>query len=143
MSLDEKDVNGDIDGLNEKQLKTLQEWIDKFQKKYQVVGKLVDSINVTIDQLKQYDGSDPKKPMLLAIQGRIFDVSRGKQFYGPKGVYPFAGREVARAFALNSVEEADCTDNLEGLKESDLESLKEWEEKFLDKYPLVGQIVDT
>jgi hypothetical protein len=46
------------------------------------------------------------------------------------GVYPFAGREVARAFALLSTELADCTDNLEGLAAIELDNLKEWEDKF-------------
>jgi membrane-associated progesterone receptor component len=45
-------------------------------------------------------------------------------------VYPFAGREVARAFALLSTELADCTDSLEGLAAIELDNLKEWEDKF-------------
>eukprot|EP01026_Neomeris_dumetosa_P029781 TRINITY_DN24030_c0_g2_i3.p2 TRINITY_DN24030_c0_g2~~TRINITY_DN24030_c0_g2_i3.p2 ORF type:complete len:144 (-),score=27.48 TRINITY_DN24030_c0_g2_i3:328-759(-) len=142
MSLEEKDVVGDLEGLTEKQLKILQEWIDKFEKKYKVVGKLVDSLYLSLEQLKQYDGSDPGKPMLLSIRGQIFDVSKGKDFYGPQGVYPFAGREVARAFALNSVELSDCTDNLEGLGSSEMVTLQEWVERFLDKYPIVGKIIE-
>lgn len=37
----------------------------------------------------------------------------GAEFYGPDGMYPFAGHECARAFALISTDTADCNDNLE------------------------------
>ena len=37
----------------------------------------------------------------------------GAEFYGPDGMYPFAGHECARAFALISTNTADCNDNLE------------------------------
>ncbi|KAL0003064.1 hypothetical protein SO802_016845 [Lithocarpus litseifolius] len=29
----------------------------------------------TEEKLKQYDGTDPKKPLLMAIKGQIYDVS--------------------------------------------------------------------
>ncbi|GJZ08996.1 membrane steroid-binding protein 1-like protein, partial [Tanacetum coccineum] len=31
---------------------------------------------VTADELKEYDGTDPKKPLLMAIKGQIYDVSQ-------------------------------------------------------------------
>lgn len=31
--------------------------------------------DVTSDELKAYDGSDPSKPLLMAIKGQIYDVS--------------------------------------------------------------------
>ena len=39
-----------------------------------------------------------------------FDV--GAEFYGPDGIYPFAGHECARAFALISTDVADCNADL-------------------------------
>jgi hypothetical protein len=56
------------------------------------------------------------------------------------GVYPFAGREVARAFALLSTELSDCNDDLEGLSFTELANLREWTQKFNFKYPVVGRI---
>ena len=40
-------------------------------------------------------------------------LAAGAEFYGPDGIYPFAGHECARAFALISTDTADCNDNLE------------------------------
>jgi membrane-associated progesterone receptor component len=33
---------------------------------------------VTEEELKQYDGSDPKKPLLMAIKGQIYDVTQSR-----------------------------------------------------------------
>lgn len=30
------------------------------------------------DELKLYDGTDPKKPLLMAIKGQIYDVSQSR-----------------------------------------------------------------
>lgn len=55
--------------------------------------------DLTDADLKAYDGSDPDKPLYLAIDGRIFDVSSGRHFYGPGGHYGhFAGRDASRAW---------------------------------------------
>lgn len=34
--------------------------------------------DVTEEELRAYDGSDPKKPLLMAIKGQIYDVSRSR-----------------------------------------------------------------
>ena len=33
---------------------------------------------VTEEELKQYDGTDSKKPLLMAIKGQIYDVSQSR-----------------------------------------------------------------
>lgn len=97
---------------------------------------------ITDRELRAYDGSDPNKPLLMAIKGQIYDVSTGRNFYGPGGPYAmFAGKECSRALALLSFKPADINGNLEGLDESELAVLEDWEFKFIDKYPKVGQLV--
>ncbi|KAK4581285.1 hypothetical protein RGQ29_024805 [Quercus rubra] len=98
--------------------------------------------DVTEQQLRAYDGSDPNKPILMAIKGQIYDVSTSKMFYGPGGPYAmFAGREASRALALLSFKPQDINGNLEGLDASELEILQDWEDKFEEKYVKVGQLV--
>ncbi|KAF2657659.1 hypothetical protein K491DRAFT_690904 [Lophiostoma macrostomum CBS 122681] len=60
---------------------------------------LKGEINLTDDQLLTYDGTDPTKPIYLALNGTIYDVSANPTTYGPGGSYHFfAGRDAARAF---------------------------------------------
>jgi membrane-associated progesterone receptor component len=33
---------------------------------------------VTLEQLRAYDGKDPAKQILIAIRGQVYDVSRGR-----------------------------------------------------------------
>ncbi|CAA6654467.1 unnamed protein product [Spirodela intermedia] len=92
--------------------------------------------------LKAYDGSDPKKPLLMAIKGQIYDVSMSRMFYGPGGPYAlFAGRDASRALALMSFDQNDLTGDLEGLSAAELDVLEDWELKFIEKYAKVGQLV--
>lgn len=44
-------------------------------------------LQLTIDQLKLYDGTDTSKPIYLAYQGNIYDVTAGKSYYEPGGTY--------------------------------------------------------
>ncbi|KAL1813417.1 hypothetical protein DCAR_0625724 [Daucus carota subsp. sativus] len=98
--------------------------------------------DVTVEELRAYDGSDPNKPLLMAIKGQIYDVSRSRMFYGPGGPYAlFAGRDASRALALMSFESKDLTGNIDGLSPDELEVLQDWEYKFMEKYMKVGQIV--
>ncbi|KDP30537.1 hypothetical protein JCGZ_15246 [Jatropha curcas] len=98
--------------------------------------------DVTEQELRAYDGSDPSKPLLMAIKGQIYDVSSSRMFYGPGGPYAkFAGRDASRALALLSFDPQDLTGNLKGLSDSELEVLQDWEYKFMEKYVKVGQLV--
>ncbi|CZT01122.1 related to DNA damage response protein [Rhynchosporium agropyri] len=61
---------------------------------------------LTDADLKAFDGSDPTKPIYLAINGTIYDVTAGGRHYGPGGSYHFfAGKDASRAFITNCFEE--------------------------------------
>lgn len=58
--------------------------------------KPAEKRDYTREELKDYDGNDPTKPILIGIKGKIFDVSRSAGFYGPGGAYgAFAGRFIS------------------------------------------------
>ncbi|KAL4295654.1 hypothetical protein GQ457_12G007520 [Hibiscus cannabinus] len=98
--------------------------------------------DITESELRAYDGSDPRKPLLIAIRGQIHDVSSSKMFYGRGGAYSmFTGREASRALAMLSFKPEDLTGNLEGLSAEELGVLEDWESKFIEKYPVVGRVV--
>ena len=71
-------------------------------------------MNLTPSQLSTYNGSNPDLPIYLAINGTIFDVSAGRNTYGPGGSYSvFAGRDATRAFVTGCFLE-DTTDDMRG-----------------------------
>src|SRR6185437_15566101 len=55
------------------------------------------------------------QPVYLAVRGRVFDVSAGRNFYGPGGPYEnFAGRDASRGLASHSFDEDMLTKDLDG-----------------------------
>lgn len=39
--------------------------------------------DMTIEELRKYDGTQPDGRVLVAVNGWIFDATRGRRFYGP------------------------------------------------------------
>ncbi|RMY75034.1 hypothetical protein D0862_14007 [Hortaea werneckii] len=73
-------------------------------------------LRLTDADLALYNGTDPLKPVLLALNGTIYDVSVGKRVYGPGGSYHvFAGRDAARGFVTGCFAE-DATPDLRGVE---------------------------
>ncbi|CAH0629075.1 unnamed protein product [Chrysodeixis includens] len=99
--------------------------------------------DLTVAELKNYDGTQPDGRVLLAVLGTIFDVTRGKRFYGPGGPYAaFAGKDATRGLATEKVaasetEYDDCSD----LTPDEIASAKEWEDQFREKYDVVGRLL--
>lgn len=98
-------------------------------------------MELTLDQLKQYDGTDPSKPIYISVRRRIFDVSTGKSYYGPGGSYAmFAGKDASRALAKMSTRDEDVIGSLDELTDKELSVLADWERKFEAKYPIVASL---
>ena len=96
-----------------------------------------------LSELSEYDGSDPTKPLLLAIRGYVYDVGRGRDFYGPGGPYGmFAGNDCSRALAKVAFDAELFTGDLEGLDPHELDKLEEWIEMFEGKYRRVGRLLE-
>lgn len=48
----------------------------------------------TLTQLKEFDGTDESKPIYLAMDGYVYDVTAGKEYYKVGGVYHYlAGKD--------------------------------------------------
>jgi predicted heme/steroid binding protein len=71
-------------------------------------------IYLTDAELSAYDGRDASKPVYIALNGTIYDVSAGRNVYGPGGSYSFfAGRDATRAFITGCFQE-DLTPDTRG-----------------------------
>ncbi|EGD76357.1 hypothetical protein PTSG_11680 [Salpingoeca rosetta] len=105
----------------------------------------------TLKELRAYDGTKPskehggEKPIYIAVDGVVFDMTSGADFYGPGGPYAgFAGHDATRGMATMAVglvsEEWDDTSDLD---EHERQTMLEWKEKFLSKYPVRGTLVKS
>ncbi|KAG7008425.1 hypothetical protein G7Y79_00005g015660 [Physcia stellaris] len=104
----------------------------------------------TPPDLKPYNGEN-NMPVYLAVRGRVFDVTPGRNFYGPGGPYEnFAGRDATRGLACGSFDEDMLTkdlegalDDLKGLGDDEMQALQDWEDRFTEKYLVVGKLVSV
>ncbi|KAL1742412.1 cytochrome b5-like heme/steroid binding domain-containing protein [Schizophyllum fasciatum] len=98
--------------------------------------------------LEKFNGLDGGR-ILLAIAGTVFDVTAGRNFYGPSGMYGnFAGRDASRGMAKQSFDMEMLTptdqplDKLEDLTSDEVENMKGWYEHFSGKYIICGKLVN-
>ncbi len=74
-------------------------------------------VYLTPAELATYDGTDETKPLYLAINGTIYDVSSNRRTYGPGGSYRyFAGVDAARSYVTGCFAE-DRTADMRGVEE--------------------------
>jgi len=107
--------------------------------------------NFTAKQLVYFNGEEDErtgevKRVYLSVNGTVFDVSDGRNFYGPDGPYAsFAGRECGVALAKMSFDAAHL-DDLAGCKDlsyGEKDELDNWIYKFTyhRNYPIKGRLV--
>ncbi|KAJ8919574.1 hypothetical protein NQ315_002196 [Exocentrus adspersus] len=97
----------------------------------------------TVEELRKYDGTQGDGRVLVAVNGNVYDVTKGKRFYGPGGPYAaFGGRDASRGLATFQVSAAgEGYDDLSDLSTMEMDSVKEWESQFKEKYDLVGRLL--
>lgn len=100
----------------------------------------------TLEDLRPFNGAEEEE-ILLAIEGRVYDVSSSRHYYGPGASYAgMAGRDASRALATNTVprlraDEPQAWDVLDDLTAEERETLDDWQAFFAKKYPRVGALV--
>jgi predicted heme/steroid binding protein len=112
------------------------------------LGDASAGLSLTAEELTEFDGrqlpeSEERAPLLLAIRGRIYDVSAGASFYGPgRSYHKLVARDATRAFCTGCLEPACLIPYTDGLSEAQLKESDRWIELYEhhDKYKLVGQL---
>ncbi|KAI1820557.1 putative heme binding protein [Xylaria intraflava] len=80
-------------------------------------AKFRGPIYLTPAELATYDGQDETKPLYLAINGTIYDVSSNRRIYGPGGSYRyFSGVDAARSYVTGCFAD-DRTPDMRGVEE--------------------------
>lgn len=68
-------------------------------KPHLIRAALTPALELTNAQLAAYDGNDPDRPILLAINRTIYDVSSSRAVYGPGGAYSkLAAKDASRSY---------------------------------------------
>ncbi|KAK2464787.1 hypothetical protein APHAL10511_003205 [Amanita phalloides] len=96
----------------------------------------------TPEQLREYDGSVPGKPIYVAIKGTVFDVTRKADVYGPGKSYNiFAGKDGSRGLGMSSLKPEDAVADYSELDDKDRKTLDDWYDFFRKRYDIVGRVV--
>ncbi|KAJ8590758.1 cytochrome b5 [Rhizopogon salebrosus TDB-379] len=93
--------------------------------------------------LATFDGSDLTKPLYLAVDGDVFDVSSNRRTYGPGGPYHhMAGVDAARSFGTGCFA-THRTYDLRGLSDDELRGVEHWKKFFSEHktYEKVGKVL--
>ncbi|KAF9033824.1 cytochrome b5-like heme/steroid binding domain-containing protein [Panaeolus papilionaceus] len=97
----------------------------------------------TTEQLKEFDGSDPSKPIYVAIKGDIFDVTAKAEVYGAGRSYNvFAGKDGSKGLGMSSLKPEDAVSDYSTLDEKDMKVLDDWHSFFSKRYNVVGKVSD-
>jgi len=99
--------------------------------------------DMTLEELRKYDGNGPDKRLCIAILGKVYDCTKGYRFYGPGGPYaPLAGHDATRALAQFDVEVVkEEWDDVSDLTPYQMSSVNEWMEQFSERYDYIGKLV--
>ncbi|ODV80783.1 cytochrome b5 [Suhomyces tanzawaensis NRRL Y-17324] len=102
-------------------------------------------LNLTIAELALYNGSDPKLPIYVAINGSVYDVTKSPGIYGPGGSYhKVSGKDSARVFVTGCLmKEDEFTYDLRGLDQDEAAyDILQWQQYFhnSERYWYVGSV---
>lgn len=82
---------------------------------------------ISVEDLKQYDGTDESKPVYVAVKGTVFDVSPKREMYAPgKGYHIFAGKDGSRGLGMSSLKPEDAVPDYSTLDDKQLKVLDDW-----------------
>ncbi|WVW81313.1 hypothetical protein I302_103304 [Kwoniella bestiolae CBS 10118] len=98
----------------------------------------------TPQELLMYDGLREDRPVYLAVDGVVFDVSANRRIYGKGGSYNMmAGRDASRAFTTGCFE-THLTHDTRGLNDDEQAALTHWKSFFLnhEKYHKIGYVLN-
>ncbi|RZC32567.1 neuferricin [Asbolus verrucosus] len=95
----------------------------------------------TSEELSLYNG-ESKPELYLAILGKVFDVSKSWNHYGPGQSYHFfTGRDGSRSFVTGKFDETEASDQVADLVPEELRSLNHWVRFYGKEYQRIGKLI--
>ncbi|XP_064620403.1 neuferricin-like [Lineus longissimus] len=128
-------------------IKLIKENAPFFIREYFLLGRNIQESSVqlfTKDELADYDGTAGSKGLYVAVLGKVFDVSAGKQHYGPGGSYHyFAGKDGTRGYVTGDFGDGALDDNVEDFTPNQMLQLIDWLSFYEKKteYKYIGKVI--
>eukprot|EP01083_Nonionella_stella_P279044 949132_1 len=135
--------------FNQEQLTRLNGWKTFFLDKYELIGRLqpieddVDtSVNtLTLAQLNEYNGVTKGDLIYICVDGTIFDVTKGKQYYGVGGSYHlFAGNDCTYNLAIDSLDKKHLNTFQFELDLQQQKTVNKWKAFYQKRYIEIGKL---
>ncbi|XP_040280782.1 neuferricin isoform X1 [Bufo bufo] len=94
------------------------------------------------EELSRYHGGQGSPGLYLAVLGRVFDVQKGIQHYGPGGSYSFfAAKDASRAYVTGDFTDAGLVDDVSELSPTQMLHLNNWLSFYQKNYLAVGKLI--
>ena len=74
----------------------------------------------TAQELAKYNGSDPSLPLLLAVKGQVFDISKNSKMYTEGAYGVFLGKDASHALGKSSTCINDCHSDYSNLNQEEV-----------------------
>ncbi|KAJ2924949.1 hypothetical protein H1R20_g12151, partial [Candolleomyces eurysporus] len=93
------------------------------------------------EYLATFNGENPDKPIYIAIDGEVYDVTKGASYQKGGSYHILAGKEGARAFGTGCFME-HMTHDKRGLDKEERDSIEHWKKFYLEhkNYRKVGRV---
>ena len=96
----------------------------------------------TAEELADYAGQTGDTPIYISVRFTVYDVTTGRDFYGPgAGYHVFAGTDASRPLGKMQISDKEANAGWKNLSEEHMKILADWEDKYKVKYPVVGRFV--
>ena len=95
----------------------------------------------TREELAKHDSNG--SPILLAIMGRVYDVTKGESYHAGKSYPFFAGLDGTKAFATGEFDEKGLVDDITDLDHDSVRSIADWVNMYDEEYTFVGRLIGT
>jgi predicted heme/steroid binding protein len=117
-------------------------WLNSRYIQHKVFNNYVE---LTLEQLSMFNGTDSTLPIYIAINGLVYDVTGSPTIYGPNGAYSkLAGKDAARVYVTGCLDIPEqYTYDLRGLLPDEVSNdISQWQNYFANhnKYWYVGTV---
>jgi hypothetical protein len=114
---------------------------------HDMTDRFPSDFTMTLEELSEMNGATQSTPVYVSVRGLIFDVSAGRDVYGPgKSYHPLVAKEATAMYATGCLGEDDCKDKMATyvITPEDIGEVEKWVDFYAnhEKYTYVGRLLN-